>query len=247
MFSEEEMRSDPEYAPPKITMTEVKDDAPQEKTSVSQSWFDSNKYARVPVIALESDPVQLPNQNYVCFSVIKPEDYRAMHYEKDSQKNSYNGFLIKFRGVFKSKEEADKHIKRIMALDKHFDVHLVPCFQWTGIDEEFVSDTEYANNVISDIMKGYFQRENDRFMSMRDRIALTEKPDVVRSEEATEFFQQSAEKRPMIEELPEDVSTVTLDELASATNIEPKTKVVNVDTKLSDSSKESIIAEVLLE
>lgn len=251
MFSEEEMRSDPEYAPPKITIIEDAPPAPQ--TNASDNWFESNKYERVPVIALESDPVQIPNQNYVCFSVIKPEHYRSLHYNNNGANNSYNGFLIKFRGVFKSKEDADKHIKRIMAIDKHFDVHLVPCFEWTGIDEDFVSDKEYADKTISEIMKGYFRNENQRLMGMRDRIAMTEAQPgdanyTDRSEEATRFF-ESAQARTIKNE-PENINfkgSISLDALATQAKIDPKVKVVDTEHRISDGSKENIIAEVLLD
>ena len=73
-----------------------------------------------------------------------------------------------------------------MNLDKHFDVHLIPAFQWASMEDSEVEDREYLNEVVSDIMKGYFKKENEIIGNLKNRIELTETSE--RSEEATNFF-----------------------------------------------------------
>jgi hypothetical protein len=196
-FTDNEMAPDPPTPKPVCTFTEVADDPtmramPTEAVSAASrasEWFKKSRVDRVPMIALESDVYQVQGQSWACFSVIRPDQYRALHHNN----KQYHGNLIKFRGAFATREAAEAHIRRLMAADKHFDVHLVPGFTWSGIDDDAVEDREYADSMIGDIMKGYFENENSRMMSLRSRIASTESVvgddgAMARNLEATAFF-----------------------------------------------------------
>ena len=263
VFDEEEMTSDPEPKAPTVRLVEVSkedDGAPEEPSNRAKVWFDSNKNTRVPVIALEEDVYRIPDQNYACFSVIRPEDYGVLHH----QDGSYRGSLIKFRGVFKSREEADHHIRRVMKADKHFDVHLVPCFTWAGMDDHAIEDREYANSEIAEIMKGYFSEENNRMKGVRERIRATQANDptqkigwneeaggAARSSEATEFFMKAIEEeedRPPPR--PANAKPLTLSELAESLDITPRGETVMTKTiaeEIPREKLEAVVSEILLD
>lgn len=189
-FSADEMTSDPAPPAPVVSLAAAPDDPPPtEKSSRASEWFAANRVQRVPVIALEPDVYRLPGQSWAIFSMIRPEEYRAAHH----QNREYHGYLIKFRGVFATRDEAEAHIKKLMQIDRHFDIHMVPAFSWAGIDDDCVEDRAYANEMISSVMKGFFENENARMSRLRDRIRDTEMHEEVgaRSEEASRFFEEA--------------------------------------------------------
>lgn len=244
-FTEEEMTSDPPLDKPKMTVIDCTAGSEEEKKARSQVWFEQNAQARVPLIALEADPYQIDGQAWACFSVIKPEEYGSLrHGEKE-----YHGQLIKFRGCFPTREKAEAHIHRLMKADKHFDIHLVPAFHWASLDDNDINDREYANEMVSEILKGYFKEENNRMMGIRRRMEATEDEDNKRSEEATEFFEAS--QRPVTRRRPllapgEQTKPITLDELAASLNIEPGGKTALHEEKLKREDIDAVVSTVLL-
>ena len=179
------MQNDP---PPAATcvFSEVKDEKIEEKKNKAALFFEKNKVTKVPTLALQSDLYKVEKQNWVCFSIIRPDEYGTLtHGER-----SYSGYLVKFRGCFETKEQAVKHIEKLLQVDRHFDIHLVPAFQWASLDDSDVQDREYVDERIKEIVTGYFKKENERIAGFRDRIADTETSE--RSEEATKFFEKHA-------------------------------------------------------
>lgn len=247
LFTDEEMTSDPVPKAPTIILKETDANEPlppEEKRA--DAWFNSNKVPRVPVIALEQDVFKIPGQNFACFSVIRPEDYGVLHHGD----SSYKGFLIKFRGVFPSREEADKHIRKVMGTDRNFDVHLVPCFQWSRMDDDTPEDREHLNSTIGDIMKGYFKEENNRMKGLRERIANTEEGKVVRADEANDFFDKAVNAHPTaLPACPSDVRPLSLEELAKGYDINPRGSTIlstPMDT-IEEEKIKAVISEVLLD
>lgn len=244
-FNEEQMTSDPPPPKPVITSTELDEEqgAPKPEARHS-SWFDRNRVTRVPLIALENDLYKVDNQAYACFSMIRPEEYgKLRHGEKE-----YHGYLIKFRGCFPSKELAVAHIEKLMKVDRHFDIHLIPCFQWSSIDDDAVEDREYANEMISDIMKGYFKQENDRMIGIRERIRRTEENKQVRSDESASFFDESQNMKNMtLEDKKVEVQAVSLDDLAADLEVNVGASILTHDHKLEDEETNAIVSEILLE
>lgn len=237
MAAELDMVNDPEPPKPTITIKEEPDEEARAKREEEQRksradiYFEKHRVTRVPMIALQSDTYKIPNQKFVCFSVIKPDEYRALHHGE----RKYTGFLIKFRGVFDSREAADKHIRRVMKTDPHFDVHLVPCFEWAGIEDDVVEEREYADEMIGQMIKGYFEKENDKFRGIQARISNTEKDasTCARSEEASKFWEEAQredERKRQLEEesrklLESGVEPVSLDDLAKSMEIQPTVRV----------------------
>jgi hypothetical protein len=249
VFSEDDMTSDPEPKAPTVKIVEVPEDLEEleeEKARRSDVWFDTNKNVRVPIIALEEDIYKIPDQNFACFSVIRPEDYGALHHKE----GDYKGSLIKFRGVFASREEADKHIRKVMKADKHFDIHLVPCFTWAAMDDDSIENREYMDNNIQEIIKGYFKEENNRMKGVSRRIRNTEE-DLNRSEEITDFFEKSQgfiEDRPPVR--PAKSKPVSLSELADALEIKPGGETVltkTLEDEIPKEKLEAVVSEIILE
>lgn len=249
LFTEEEMTSDKPYEQPVLNFVGSTGET-KPRLSKADEYFETNAFFRVPLIALESDVHRIPGQNWAVFSLIKPEEYRSLKHKN----GEYSGLLIKFRGVFASKEDAEAHIKKILSIDKHFDIHLVPAFSWAGVEDDSLDDREYANEMIGEIMKGYFENENRKIQSIRERIKNTEKPDVaMRSDEASSFFlnssglqqQQQQQQQSCEIDAPFDQEPISLDSLANRYQLDAGAKARYEYGSLSN--VESVVTELLIE
>lgn len=241
-FTDDEMASDPPPPAPVFSSKELPAAEGEEKPSRSSEWFKANRVARVPLIALETDVYRVEGQNWACFSMIKPSEYGCLKHNG----REYHGNLIKFRGVFETREEAERHIHRLMKVDRHFDIHLVPAFQWANADDSDINDREYATDMISEVMKGYFKQENHRMLGIRERIERTEAGEA-RSEEATRFFEEA--NRPALQEPAgeADQDPISLDELAARMHISPRSAARAHDAALTPEQVQSVVSTVLLE
>jgi hypothetical protein len=253
MFTEDDMKPDKPRDPPtfKVTSVEAGGEAESEPTEVSlgprkaskaTEYFEKNKIQRIPLIALESDPYKMADQQWCCVSVIRPEDYGSL---VQGEKTSKSAYLLKFRGVFPTKELAIAHIEKVMKADPHFDVHLIPAFQWASLEDNDASEREYgtASSAIQEIMKNYFKKENSRVMNFRNRIEETEQSE--RSENVSDFFNQCNLKTHE-EYTPFEYEPATLDKLVQDFQIEPKCEVKKHDP-LVDSANSAVISQISLE
>ena len=252
-FSESQMVSDPEPKRADIIIVEHEENSvAKPDQNRAQAWFDSNKVTRVPVIALGEDLYKVPNQNFVCFSIIKPEDYGVLHHGEDK----YTGSLIKFRGVFNTREEADKHIRKVMKADPHFDVHLVPAGTWARTEDSSVGEREYVDSDIADMMKGYFKEENNRMKGVSRRIQATQdddKDEDGRSTEVSKFFRESQDAledtASSALEMPKNAKPLTLTELAERLEIKPSGSTIMTQDmdNISAERMEALVSEIILE
>lgn len=172
----------------------------------------SNGKRMIPLIALHPDQSRVPGQNYACISIVRPEHYQTLHHGQ----RKYHGMLIKVRGVFETREEADAWIKEnIMALDPHFDVHLVKCHEWSGLEDDDVRDREYVDDQIKDIMTSYFQEEHDKMLGMRKRIEIARRQEK-RTKEAGNFFREAVaepDPRRRLPDVPANAVPMSLDQV----------------------------------
>lgn len=240
MFSDADMTSDKPYEAPVLSLSEAIEK--QERAKKSDMYFESNAFTRVPLIALESDVQRVAGQNWAVLSIIKPEEYKSLKHKN----GNYSGLLIKFRGAFNTREEAESHIKKVLKIDKHFDIHLVPAFTWAGVEDDCVEDREYANEMIGEVMRGYFENENLKIKSLRDRIRSTEDPTSMRSEEASAFF-ASATNAPLIDDscMLKQEESISMDDLAMRYGVEAKARP-RLDYGVLGNC-DSVVAEVLLD
>lgn len=121
---------------------------------------------------LVSDPVRFPDQQWAVLSCIQPTEFRSPNYPNTDLTLP----LIKFRGVFSSREAAETHImERLVPIDGSIDVSLIPCFHWAGLDDDRVEDRHYAaasdRYNLNEVMQGYLANENDRiFDTPQERL-----------------------------------------------------------------------------
>lgn len=99
----------------------------------------------------ETDYLTVPGQLFACISVVGPEC---------PQRN--DKFGIKIRGAFSSREEAEKHAKRLHKEDATFDIYVVDMYKWLLIPPEIdkIDDVHYTNEKLEEIMNNY--KENQR-------------------------------------------------------------------------------------
>ena len=99
----------------------------------------------------ESDYVTVPGQLYACLSVVGPEC---------PQKN--DKFGIKLRGAFATRDEAERHAKRLHKEDATFDIYVVDMYKWLLIPPEIdkIDDVHYTNDKLEEIMNKY--KDNQR-------------------------------------------------------------------------------------
>jgi hypothetical protein len=103
----------------------------------------------------ETDYITVPGQLFACLSVVGPEC---------PQKN--DKFGIKIRGAFSSREEAEKHAKRLHKDDATFDIYVVDMYKWLLIppDASKIDDVHYTNEKLEEIMTKY--RDNQRMAAV---------------------------------------------------------------------------------
>ena len=99
----------------------------------------------------DTDYTTVPGQLYACLSVVGPEC---------PQRN--DKFGIKIRGAFPTRDEAEKHAKRLHKEDGTFDIYVVDMYKWLLIPPEIdkIDDVHYTNEKLEEIMNKY--KENQR-------------------------------------------------------------------------------------
>ena len=96
---------------------------------------------------LDEDVITIPGQVYALISCVGPTG---------SQKA--DKVAVKIRGVFSSKEEAAKHVKRLMAADNAFHIYLVEVGKWLQVpppNPDDIPEQEYSEKFLNDLMRGY--------------------------------------------------------------------------------------------
>ena len=193
----EAIRSDCKLDPPTFEALDSKTDsavnaalrwkAEDEEAKQAQFLRGENGKQMVPIIALEADVNRVPKQRFACISVIKPDMYETLHHGE----RKYKGLLVKIRGIFETRDAADSWIReRILPLDPHFDVHLIECHKWSGVEDDDVHEREYADENISAIMTNYFKEEHNKQLGLQTRVEVA-KNMTQRSKESGDFYRES--------------------------------------------------------
>ena len=88
----------------------------------------------------------IPNQKFVCLSFVSPEGVKNC---------TLRG--LKVRGVFGTKEEADKRAEDLQKMDPDFDVFVGEVGKWLPWDPDpnSVTDQVYQEKGLNDLVKGY--------------------------------------------------------------------------------------------
>ena len=114
------------------------------------------------------DYTTVPGQAFACLSIVGPECPQKC-----------DKFGIKIRGAFATRDEAEKHAKRLQKEDATFDIYVVDMYKWLLIppDRDSIEDVHYANEKLEEIFTKY--RENQRMaaaMFEKRKKDMTSKP-----------------------------------------------------------------------
>ena len=101
--------------------------------------------------SLEQDYLTVPGQLYALISMVGPDM---------PQKNDQFG--LKIRGCFATRDDAERHAKRLQKEDALVDIYVVEMYKWLLIppDNLKIDDVHYTNDKLEEIMTKY--RENQR-------------------------------------------------------------------------------------
>lgn len=182
-----------------VAIVEKSVDAEQEPKVQNEGkrWVDSRlvDLARgVPFQSLQQDHYKIRGQNFVCLSFLFSDQYSALH----CGDRIYRGDLIKVRGVFKTRENADRFIREtLIATDPHSHVILAKMFQWTTLEDNAEDDEtlEEKQEVIESALRGYFENENQRMMGLQRRMDIVSSECKERARETSEFYKRANEER----------------------------------------------------
>jgi hypothetical protein len=169
------------------------------------------------VDALEQDYLTVPGQNYACLSIVGPDCPQKT--EK---------FGIKIRGTFVTREDAERHAKRLQKDDATFDIYVVDMYKWLLIppDRDHIDDVHYADDKLEEIMTKY--RDNQRLAASmfekrkRDMIAKpipgSDTPYIDASDENSKFYTKPdvppiPHPAEIVEELRKEFPDKTVQEL----------------------------------
>lgn len=100
---------------------------------------------------LTEDSILPSDQKFVCLSFLTDKE----------NKTTLSG--IKIRGVFASYTEACEHCKNLQTIDPAFNVFVGEMGKWLPFDpnpdSQSVKDSEYANDELNKLMKGYLENQ----------------------------------------------------------------------------------------
>jgi hypothetical protein len=165
----------------------------------------------------DTDYVTVPGQLFACLSVVGPEC---------PQKN--DKFGIKIRGTFSTRDEAERHAKRLHKDDATFDIYVVDMYKWLLIppDLDKLDDVHYTNEKLEEIMTKY--KENQRMAASmfeqrkRDMMAKpiegSDTPYIDPKDENSKYYTKPdvppiPHPSEFIDELKKDNPDMTIDDL----------------------------------
>jgi hypothetical protein len=100
---------------------------------------------------LTEDSILPWDQKYVCLSFLTDKE----------NKTTLSG--VKVRGVFANYEDACEHCKKLQSIDLAFNVFVGEMGKWLPFDpnpdSQAVKDSEYANEELNRMMKGYLENQ----------------------------------------------------------------------------------------
>jgi hypothetical protein len=169
--------------------------------------------------SLEQDYLTVPGQNFACLSIVGPDCPQKT--EK---------FGIKIRGTFVTREDAERHAKRLQKDDATFDIYVVDMYKWLLVppDRDHIDDVHYADEKLEEIMSKY--RDNQRLAASmfekrkRDMLAKpipgSDTPYIDASDENSKFYTKPdvppiPHPAEIVEELRKEFPDKTVQELVA--------------------------------
>jgi hypothetical protein len=159
---------------------------------------------RLPLLELRPDRHPIEGQGWACVSYIPPREFRSPSYPNEELSRP----LVKVRGVFRTRAEAEAHIKgHIQDVDSTIDVTVLPCFQWAGLDDDAVEDRAYMNADkrfdLGAMLREYHFNENHRISDTPSQRLATA---IARQELAKEKGGEMPYDATLLPNIPPDAS-----------------------------------------
>ena len=113
---------------------------------------------------LEEDTILPLNQVFALVSFVSPEGRQRA-----------NKVMMKVRGVFGSRPEADAHARKLMKLDDTFDIFLLEMGKWVVVPPNLteIENQEYNEEFMQNLMKGYQESQEaarQEFSARKQRV-----------------------------------------------------------------------------
>ena len=108
---------------------------------------------------LTKDKLTVPGLAWACLSFVGNLDGGWV---RPAEGAKYTEFMIKIRGAFGTKDEAEDHAKELQSLDSSVDIYVVNMYEWLLLPPPPVSEMEnvkYTDDRIQAIMDGYKQNQ----------------------------------------------------------------------------------------
>jgi hypothetical protein len=105
------------------------------------------------------------SKHYVKQSVENLNDYvdELKKGEKEEYSTDDDVLALKFRGAYRTFEEASKHAEQLRDLDPSYHVYVMESSKWCAFkikdDNKFIEQTEHANAELNDMMKKYEENQ----------------------------------------------------------------------------------------
>ena len=109
---------------------------------------------------LAKDKLTVPGVSWACLSFVGNLDGGWV---RPAEGAKYTEFMIKIRGAFGTKAEAEEHAKELQGLDSSVDIYVVNMYEWLLLPPPPVSEMDnvkYTDERLQAIMDGY--KENQR-------------------------------------------------------------------------------------
>ena len=147
---------------------------------------------------LTEDTILPSGQKFVCLSFLTDKE----------NKTTLSG--IKIRGVFDTYENACEHAKKVQNIDSAFNVFVGEMGKWLPFDpnpdSEAVKNSEYANEQLNTMMKGYLENQEKAKLFHEQR-----KNELVRKN----ILENITTRQNNLKELKDKMETATEDEKKS--------------------------------
>lgn len=117
--------------------------------------------------SLEDDAITPPGQTYVLISIVGPEEPQKC-----------DQFLIKVRGVFATRAEADAHVRKLQKWNNDVHIYVGDVGKWLPLPPKAdkIEDQRYQEQFLDDMMTSYQenQLEAKRMFEERKRAVMKE-------------------------------------------------------------------------
>jgi len=126
---------------------------------------------------LAKDKLTVPGVSWACLSFVGNLDGGWV---RPAEGAKHTEFMIKIRGAFGSKGEAEEHAKELQNLDNSVDIYVVNMYEWLLLPPPPVSEMEnvkYTDERLQAIMDGY--KDNQKYaaqMFEKRKEDMTAKP-----------------------------------------------------------------------